>query len=312
MTSSRLQDLTVGRWQSILPALKIPLSEAQLHKGRHGPCPLCGGTDRFRLDNRGGRGSFICSRCGAGSGIDLVMRFHKVQFLEAKRMIEEHLPNAPVMIPKARGSVDVGRLERTWLQAQHLDGCDLASCYLAKRGLKLCERPGHVRMLHSARCKLEDDTLITLPAMVSRIVGERSFTLHYTFLDPETGNKADVRPNKRLAPGRFPESGAVRLAPAAEIMGIAEGVETALSASQLFGMPVWAATSAAPLVKWDPPTEAREIVIFGDNDESFAGQHAAFALAQKLTAAGYGVEVRIPPRVGTDWNDVLVAKGVSR
>jgi len=308
MTTTRLQDVAIGRWQSILPALKIPLSEAQLHKGRHGPCPMCGGADRFRLDNKGGSGSFICSRCGAGSGIDLVMRFHRVQFLEAKRMIEEHLPGAAVVIPKARGSVDVGRLERTWLQAQHLDGSDIASRYLCKRGLNLAERPAQVRMLHSARCKLEDDSFISLPAVVSRIVGSRGFTLHYTFLDPDSADKAKVNPNKRLAPGKFPESGAVRLAPAAEIMGIAEGVETALSASQLFGMPVWAATSAPALVKWDPPSDAREITIFGDNDESFAGQHAAFALAQKLTAAGYGVEVRIPPKVGTDWNDVLVGK----
>lgn len=312
MTTTRLQDLAVGRWHAILPALKIPLTELQM-KGRHGPCPLCGGgTDRFRLDNKGGKGTYICSKCGAGSGIDLVMKFHKVQFLEAKRMIEEQLPGAAVVLPKARGSVDKGRLERTWLQAQHLDGSDLASRYLASRGIDLSDRPHQVRMVHRARCRLEDDKIIDLPAMVSRISNGAEFTLHYTFLDPESGRKAAVTPSKRLAPGKFPEGGAVRPARAAEIMGIAEGVETALSASQLYGMPVWAATSAPALVKWQPPAEAREIVIFGDADEGFTGQHAAYALAQRLTAAGYGVEVRLPPTLGTDWNDVLMSRRVAK
>lgn len=40
--------------------------------GRHGPCPKCGGKDRFRLDDLDGRGTWICSQCGNGDGLDLV------------------------------------------------------------------------------------------------------------------------------------------------------------------------------------------------------------------------------------------------
>ena len=63
-----LKDRAQGRWSGILPALGI--GESFL-TGKHGPCPLCGGKDRWRWDNREGRGTWICSKCGAGDGIAL-------------------------------------------------------------------------------------------------------------------------------------------------------------------------------------------------------------------------------------------------
>ena len=41
--------------------------------------------------------------------------------------------------------------------------------------------------------------------------------------------------------GTMPTGAAVRLMPHEEMLGIAEGIETALSASILFNVPVWAA-----------------------------------------------------------------------
>ena len=68
-----------GRWPEILAAL-AGLSGEQL-SNRHQPCPLCGGTDRYRFDDKDGSGSWFCNQCGgkdqrggAGSGIDLLMR----------------------------------------------------------------------------------------------------------------------------------------------------------------------------------------------------------------------------------------------
>lgn len=37
----------LGHWPRILPALGI-----QVLKNRHQPCPVCGGSDRFRFDDR--------------------------------------------------------------------------------------------------------------------------------------------------------------------------------------------------------------------------------------------------------------------
>lgn len=55
-----------------------------------------------------------------------------------------------------------------------------------------------------------------------------------------------------------------------------------------------------------PPQEVRRVVIFSDSDASFAGQVAAYALAKRLAGGEFAieVEVRIPPVIGQDWNDV--------
>ena len=41
------KERAVGRWKSILPAFGVT---PQQLTGKHGPCPLCGGKDRFRFD----------------------------------------------------------------------------------------------------------------------------------------------------------------------------------------------------------------------------------------------------------------------
>jgi putative DNA primase/helicase len=94
-------------------------------------------------------------------------------------------------------------------------------------------------------------------------------------------------------------------------IGIAEGIETALCASVLFGMPVWSAISAGGLVSWDVPETIKSVVIFGDNDATYTGQSSAYTLARRLALAGLAVEVKIPDVIGNDWcgvytNQVLV------
>ncbi|MEO0413870.1 MAG: primase-helicase zinc-binding domain-containing protein [Verrucomicrobiota bacterium] len=66
-----------GGWVGILGGLGV---DSGLLKDRHGPCPGCGGKDRFRFDDKDGSGSWICSQGGGGEaygdGFDLLEHVH--------------------------------------------------------------------------------------------------------------------------------------------------------------------------------------------------------------------------------------------
>src|SRR6516225_2733830 len=67
------------RWFDLLSYLGV---ESRFLRNKHGPCPMCGGKDRFRWDNKEGRGTWFCSHCGAGDGAELAMRVKGFGFKE--------------------------------------------------------------------------------------------------------------------------------------------------------------------------------------------------------------------------------------
>lgn len=74
------------RWQIFLPLIhiKVPSSPNQ-----HGPCPACGGKDRFRFDDKNGSGSWYCNQCvpHAGDGFKLIQNVNRCTFLEAVELV---------------------------------------------------------------------------------------------------------------------------------------------------------------------------------------------------------------------------------
>jgi phage/plasmid primase-like uncharacterized protein len=52
------------------------------------------------------------------------------------------------------------------------------------------------------------------------------------------------------------------------------------------------------MAKWNPPDGVEKVIIYGDNDKSFAGQAAAYKLANRLSAK-LSVEVKFPIRLAT-------------
>ena len=136
-------------------------------------------------------------------------------------------------------------------------------------------------------------------------VNGKAVNVHRTYLT-EDGRKADVDEVRKVMPGGLPAGAAIRLAPYGSKLGIAEGIETALAASALFGVPCWSAVNSTGLEKWLAPAGVTEVVIYGDNDPKFGGQAAAYSLAHRLACAGLAATVHIPPTVGDDWNDVLI------
>jgi len=98
--------------------------------------------------------------------------------------------------------------------------------------------------------------------------------------------------------------GAIELYPAGEILGVAEGIETAIAAHMLSGLPVWSVVNTALMGQFKPPQGVKHVYIFADNDKNFAGQAAAYKLAHSLSGK-VGVEVMMPQIPGTDYNDLL-------
>lgn len=307
MALTPLSERARGRWTSILPALGIHKSYLT---GKNGPCPLCpeGGRDRWRFDNKGGNGSFICSQCGAGQGITLALRFTGQPFKELAPRIECILGEAPPIEPivVARSDADNrASLNRLWLSGQPVQAGDPVDLWITGRGLHVGSYPRTLRTAPSVRHS--GPPASWHPAMLAIVsdASGRPATIHKTYITTD-GRKAEVEPGKvrMFCPGTVPAGGAVRLAAPADELGVAEGIETALAAMQMFGVPTWAALNAGGLEKFEPPPEVRRLVIFGDHDRNGRGQRAAYALAGRLSTC-LALDVRIPEIVDTDWNDVL-------
>lgn len=96
---SDVEPKAIGQWQDILGTI-TQLTEREM-SGKHGPCPACGGKDRFRFDNNiesPGDGGYVCGQCGSGNGISLLMKCTGMGFSEAVNSVGEFLNLQPVEI----------------------------------------------------------------------------------------------------------------------------------------------------------------------------------------------------------------------
>jgi putative DNA primase/helicase len=284
----KISETARGRWHGILSQLGISPKTLQ---NRHGPCPMCGGTDRFRFDDRDGRGTWICNRCGSGDGAELVKRIKGVEFKEAARMIEGVAGKVGARQSWAPKTATRDELNMLWKRAKSITPTSVVGRYLTQR-CGVIPFPGLAKVLRENGNEM-------LAIVSGHNVDDRNgITLHRTMIG--FGDEVQWR---RLMPGRLPDNVAIRLAPFGHVLGIAEGIETALSAAALFKVPVWAAISASLLKKWLPPEGVHTVIIFGDNDRNFTGQEAAYSLARSISG-DLDVQVKIPSIPGWDWNDV--------
>jgi hypothetical protein len=147
-----------------------------------------------------------------------------------------------------------------------------------------------------------------LPAMLAPIldVSGEQIGVHMTYLRPDGSGKADLSPKKLQRETRGAVSGgAIRLIPfnpEVELV-LAEGLETALSAAEIFGLPAWSVIYAGGLKTVELPPEVKRILIAADHDE--AGRQCALAARSRWITEGRAVRVKVPPTPGHDFNDVL-------
>ena len=316
MSLPAIKDIARGRWPRILAQFGV--DKAYL-VNRHGPCPVCGGADRFRFDNKLGAGTYYCNQCGAGDGMKLLMMLTGKTYKELAVVVQKMLENdgdayCPPAVTLARAlpkstvasQEQLDTLARMWTRTSPIVAGDSVALYLASRGIGVSRRLANLRM-----------TVVDgLPVMLARVQHGSRRTLetpmcqlHRTYL-PIDGER-----ERKLMPMPHPAGSAVRLFEVdREVMGVAEGIETALSAATMFQLPVWAALNTARLATFVPPPGVKRVRIFADHDRQTVlangkivrpGLEAAITLANELADGGLDAQIDMPPDEGTDWNDVL-------
>lgn len=298
-----------GRWPEILPRLGI---ETRFLKNKHGPCPLCGGVDRYRFDDRDGTGSYYCNQCGAGTGIILVRKKNGWDHKTACQMIDDIIGTEQTAAAlEKRPAAHVNDAEKRASAIRNLlSGArdqSVVGDYLFARGITVTSA---VLRGHSACPFFREHKLIArFPAVVAPITGADSSlqSAHRIYVDSEIPKKER---KKFMPPVDSINGAAVRLHdPANGILGVAEGIETALAAYELHSIPTWAALNENGIQTFVPPDGVHTIHVFADNDSNFVGQDAAYSLARRLTREKKTVQVHVPHLPDTDWLDVLVGSG---
>ncbi|AKH43512.1 hypothetical protein FHS61_000784 [Altererythrobacter atlanticus] len=142
-----------------------------------------------------------------------------------------------------------------------------------------------------------------LPAMISAVsLDEGSIAIHRTFL---SGNaKAEFDKPKR-ALGALGEAAVRLFAPVSGKLGLAEGIESAMSAYALTGIPVWATLGNERFGLVSVPESVTELHLFVDHDAG--GELAASRGLAAYAHDGRSIHVRKPSLNDTDWNDELTA-----
>jgi phage/plasmid primase-like uncharacterized protein len=326
-----------GKWPYLLDdlsggALSDAIASWQKSPNHHVDCPMCGGKDKFRLfKDFAEMGGGVCSHCGTFKrGVALLAALNNVDSRDAFKEIakwqrgEEVTPTVhtrpPIAAPKPP---DTRRAKKkiweTQRQSVAIDGT-LAEQYLVGRGIESADISKKLRF-HPGMDYFdsgEQKSLGTFACMIAPVTNKagKIVCLHRTFLGPD-GKKAPVPKAKKLMEKAEDLNGcAVKLFPATTVLGVAEGIETALAAYAAARIPVWCCISAGLLECVDIPKSVKHVVIFADLDRSGTGLRSAEKLGERLTVMGVTWEIVIPEgpipegEKGVDWNDVYKKQGV--
>lgn len=235
--------------------------------------------------------------CFAGCGTEEVLRaLAALQLLGAAA--------APGGTPAALTPADPdarhrGAAQRLWAAARPIRGSP-AERYLHGRGLTVAvsDLRFHPRTPYGRGA-----AVLFRPAILAAVRDESGLpAVHRTFLEPRKARLADL-PLPKRALGRLGQ-GAVRLRPPeGGVLGWAEGIESAMAATQLTGIPCWATLGTERFARVALPPSVARLILFLDND---AGGRRAETLA-RVAHRSCEIEARYPAAAGADWNDVLLA-----
>lgn len=215
---------------------------------------------------------------------------------------EPGAPTAPALRPRpapppSRIGERIARAKRFWEEAIPIAGTP-AECYLLRRAIAPMQLRSPALRFHSRMTSLEDR--ISRPALLSAITGADAMLqgIEVTLVSAHGSTKAAVATPRRVIGTMM--GGAVRLSAFSDTLIVAEGVETALSASAALCLPAWALLSAHNLSLFRPPSHLRRLVAALDHDT--AGKTAFERLWRRLPTE-LCVECAPLPQGYNDWND---------
>ncbi|EMZ1128819.1 toprim domain-containing protein, partial [Salmonella enterica] len=286
-----------GHWPNILPALGV-----KVIKNRHQACPVCGGSDRFRFDDKEGRGTWFCNQCGAGDGLKLVEKVFGVTPSEAAGRVNAVTGNlspvAPEVIAAAETETNADRQAAAALAVRLMEKTRPATgnAYLTRKGF-----PGRECLTLTTTHKTggvtfrAGDVVVPLYDNTGALVNLQLINadgLKRTLKGGQVKGACNIIEEQKQAGKR---------------LWIAEGYATALTVHHLTGETVMVALSSvnllslASLARQKHP--ACQIVLAADRDLNGDGQTKAAAAAEVCEGI-----VALPPLFG-DWNDAFMQKG---
>ena len=309
-----------GQWREILTANGIKLPEPK----KHGPCPICQGKDRFRLEERkaeeAARGVWVCSHCDCkgGDGLSLYQQATGQSMSAAIRSLAGYLGLSGQMTPADHARIEKQRQkaakaaeQQKAKEARQRDAAaalaqqmelEAVGCmaeqvpYLARKGLSgfgvevLAHDYGHHKAGALLVVLFNIDGVTTTAEIISA-----------------SGNKSALKDGLKTGSAAYIEPLDDSLPEDAAHCGVVEGYATGLSVRALTGWPVFCSmgkgglTNTARIARFNCPKA--QIVICGDVGAERDAEEAAQAV---------GGLVSYPPS-GGDWNDYhqAVAQGVA-
>ncbi|VFS51444.1 Uncharacterized protein conserved in bacteria [Budvicia aquatica] len=310
-TRMKTTDAVVGRWAEVFKEYDLPPVTGKRHYG--GECPICGSKGSFRIDNKDDRGTFIC-KCHVGDGWKLLELTQKKDFKTLAAEVDEIIGNKyekdATSLPKKDDRSSLRKLvSNKYSSLVGLRGTE-AETYLRNRGIN-CLPTDHVRYCDKQPVRGHKKIFQAIYSLATDDKGVLCY-LHRTLLDG--GKKADVEHPKKmkaLQDDNYIEyacSVAIRMYSPASTLGIAEGIETALSCKQIYNVNTWPVMNARFMEKFRVPIGVKHLIIFADMDpHSATGHSAAFACAHgNLTVKNDLVKVSVRWPDSGDFNDMLV------
>tara|TARA_A100000172_G_C3044260_1_gene111829 strand:+ start:12475 stop:13428 length:954 start_codon:yes stop_codon:yes gene_type:complete len=298
-------DASRGQWEKIYNKLDFPPMTYNSHY--KGPCPICGKHNHFRIDDRSSDGDWICT-CGSGKGISLIQEVLQLDFADACKVVDEIIGNNQNININSPGFKSKEDLENEkYLGYSYLQNTD-AEKYLKNRGIHIF--PNNDSLRYSHNYEYDHTKGLYFPSMVAKVLshaGTYSYT-HMTFIFK--GEKIGLDPARKIySIGSGSKGAAIRLFNYKKVLGVAEGIESAMSASQTYDIPVWSTLNTQLMKKFVCPKGVKHFIIFADNDKNLSGQAAAFECARRNMLVKNDIEyitIIFPKMIGYDFNDCIM------